>query len=38
MSELRTQQKQLLVLLADRGVTAQGLEDGMLRALLQLKG
>lgn len=38
MSELRSQQKQLLALLADKGVTAQGLEDGMLRALLQLKG
>lgn len=38
MSELRSQQKQLLALLVDRGVTAQGLEDGMLRALLQLKG
>lgn len=38
MSDLRTQQKHLLTLLADKGVTAQGLEDGMMRALLQLKG
>jgi hypothetical protein len=36
--ELRGHQKQLLALLADKGVTAQGLEDGMLRAMLHLKG
>jgi hypothetical protein len=38
LDELRKQQKQLLGLLADKGVTAQGLEDGMLRAMLYLKG
>lgn len=38
MGELRAQQKQLLALLADKGVTAQGLEDGMLRAMLNLQG
>lgn len=38
MEGLRGQQKQLLALLADKGVTPQGLEDGMLRALLYLKG
>jgi len=38
MVELRQQQKQLLALLADKGVTPQGLEDGMLRAMLYLKG
>lgn len=32
------QQTQVLSLLADKGVTAQGLEDGIMRALLQLKG
>jgi hypothetical protein len=38
VQELRGQQKRLLALLADKGVTAQGLEDGMLRAMLHLKG
>lgn len=38
MIELRAQQKRLLLQLADKGVSPQGLEDSMLRALLFLKG
>jgi hypothetical protein len=38
MAALRIQQKRLVSLLADRGATPQDLEDGMLRAMLQLRG
>jgi hypothetical protein len=38
MTELRAAQKQLLVQLADKGATPEGLQDGMLRALLHLRG
>jgi len=37
MAELRLEQKRLVGLLADRGATPQGLEDGMLRAMLHLR-
>ncbi|KAF8066166.1 hypothetical protein HT031_002488 [Scenedesmus sp. PABB004] len=38
MAALRAEQKRLVALLADRGATPTGLEDGMLRAMLQLRG
>lgn len=38
MTSLRAEQKRLVALLADRGATPNSLQDGMLRAMLQLKG
>lgn len=38
MSHLRSEQKRLIGLLADKGATPEGLQEGMLRAMLQLKG
>jgi hypothetical protein len=38
MSGLRAAQKRLVGLLADKGATPNSLQDGMLRAMLQLKG
>lgn len=38
MVDLRSEQKRLMALLADKGATPEGLQDGMLRAMLQLRG
>lgn len=38
MSDLRAEQKRLVGLLADKGAAPDGLQEGMLRAMLELKG
>ncbi|WIA13874.1 hypothetical protein OEZ85_002446 [Tetradesmus obliquus] len=38
MTGLRAEQKRLVGLLGDKGATPDTLQDGMLRAMLQLKG